>query len=47
LAKTGQKHIASLLLFALLHLIRACAALNADELMIETSNRIDDVDDAA
>jgi hypothetical protein len=47
LAKTGQAHIVDLLLFDLLHLMGACAELNADELMIETSNRIDDVDDAA
>jgi hypothetical protein len=36
-----------LLLLDLLHLMGACAALNADELMIETSNLIVDVDDAA
>jgi hypothetical protein len=35
LAKTGQEHIVSLLLLDLLHLIRARAQSNADELVIE------------
>ena len=42
LAKAVQEHIVSLLLFALLHLIRSCAELNADELITKTTNCIDD-----
>jgi hypothetical protein len=38
----GQQQTVSLLLFGLLHLIDAYVALNANEIVSETSNCIDD-----